>query len=393
MYIPHVFYDSAYDGGGSSNKTLAAAKNLHKEGWLIIPWGKVIYNAYSNKYDDVIQAFDNQKLKKADFIVKTKSSGASDNKHQNYMTGYLEADAIYSVITGRSAIASEYEVTKEWPSEDIDKKYVINNIIKVPAVKSAVARGYYAKTSDTNYGYILLSKPTINALQDHINKEMRVFDNQILYADIMTDAGSFFPSSLKMTKTGNITDGKKSYDRNDDTTYAAFTWAASSEAGKNYTNAQHYDANGQASDSGKYLCGFTYKLPRKETVSLVRIFNPATTLEINGFDILLSTDNKNWTVVYSGKDLVKGLKYKAYSTNTNTNYISANFYPTEAQYVRFALTEPRYQPDSTMSEADIKKLISDYNAKYGQSVDKINTNPESFRIVEMELFRYSQHWE
>ena len=232
----------------------------------------------------------------------------------------------------------------------------------------------------------------MKVLQKRLNEVIRVYDNKILYMEPMTDAGSFFPSTLKMTNTANMSNGEKKYDKDDKTTYAGFTWASSADVAKNFKSAPHFDANGNSNASGKYLCGFTYKLPKIETVNRIRFYNPATTLEINGFDILLSTDNKNWTVAYSGKDLVKNLKYQKYTDKSNANYISATFYPTKALYVRFALTEPRYQPDSSMSDADIKKLIADYNAKNGQSVDKINTSPQGFRIVEFEVFRYTEHW-
>ncbi len=94
-------------------------------------------------------------------------------------------------------------------------------------------------------------------LQKRTNDILRQYDNQILLMAPMTDARSFFPETLKMSNMANITDGKKAYDKDNESTYAALTWASSAEEAKDFKSAPHYDANGTQNASGKYLCGFT----------------------------------------------------------------------------------------------------------------------------------------
>ena len=60
---------------------------------------------------------------------------------------------------------------------------------------------------------------------------------------------------------------------------------------------------------------------------------------VDGFDILLSTDGKNWTVAYTGEKLASGLKYE--KVDATTDKITASFAKAEAKYVMFALTAPR----------------------------------------------------
>ena len=98
------------------------------------------------------------------------------------------------------------------------------------------------------------------------------------------------------------------------------------------------------------------------------------TYDIDGFDILVSTDGENWTLAWSGEKLASGLKYE--KVDATTNKITASFAKAEAKYVMFALTAPRSRDASG---------VAAFNDKYGV-VAEVNANPHYFRIVEFEIY-------
>jgi hypothetical protein len=142
-----------------------------------------------------------------------------------------------------------------------------------------------------------------------------------------------------------------------------------------YTSiSQLYNAKGQLAADGKYLCGFWFELDETAFVDSFSIYNSGVTYDIDGFDILVSTDGENWTTAWSGDALASGLKYE--KVDATTNKITASFDKTEAKFVMFALTAPRSR-DS--------KGVAAFNDKYGV-VAEVNANPNYFRIVEFEIY-------
>lgn len=145
---------------------------------------------------------------------------------------------------------------------------------------------------------------------------------------------------------------------------------------KDYTSiAEKYRPDGITGTNGKYLCGFYYELAAATKIGSFALYNTATLMDIDGFDILVSEDGVNWEVVYSAENLVGELKYEI--VDENTNMIEGTFDAKTAKYVMFALTAPRSR------NAD---ATAGYNEKYHKEITGPNANPHYFRIVEFEIF-------
>lgn len=116
-------------------------------------------------------------------------------------------------------------------------------------------------------------------------------------------------------------------------------------------NGTRYNGEGEADPNGKYLTYVDFSFENIYTVDALRIFldeasdGKACNLLVDGFDILVRADeDSEWTTVYSVTELYCGNKYKVYTeekTGLQTCYIEAEFTPVRAQYIRFALTQPR----------------------------------------------------
>lgn len=116
-------------------------------------------------------------------------------------------------------------------------------------------------------------------------------------------------------------------------------------------NGTRYNSRGEADPDGKYLTYVDFSLEKIYTVDALRVFldeapnGKANNLLVDGFDILVRADEKSeWTTVYSVTELYCGNKYKVYTekaTGLQTCYIEAEFAPVRAQFIRFALTQPR----------------------------------------------------
>ena len=142
-----------------------------------------------------------------------------------------------------------------------------------------------------------------------------------------------------------------------------------------YTSiSQLYNEKGQLAADGKYLCGFWFELDETAFIDSFSLYNSGVTYDIDGFDILVSTDGENWTVAWSGEKLASGLKYE--KVDATTNKITASFAKAEAKFVMFALTAPRSRDGSG---------VDAFNQKYGVTAE-VNANPHYFRIVEFELY-------
>jgi len=104
--------------------------------------------------------------------------------------------------------------------------------------------------------------------------------------------------------------------------------------------------------------------------------------DIDGFDILVSTDGQNWTVVYSIERASAEDKWSYITDERNlspqgvimTHYVYDYFItgPIEASYIMFALTCGRTQ-DVAGAE------------KYGHSI--ASTSATYFRVAEFQVYR------
>lgn len=211
-------------------------------------------------------------------------------------------------------------------------------------------------------------------------------------------AGAFFNVSngfnlKKFSPAGNITDDQIYYD-NTTLTYTDIQFNGGNEYALNPT--YWFDANGNRSEvkdeTHKYLCGFWTQLDKTYKVDSFALYtqNVGATSgtrigDIDGFDILVSTDGYNWTVVYSIERASAEDKWSYITDEKNlspqgvimTHYILADFTtgPVEASYVMFALTCGRTQ-DVAGAE------------KYGHSIAA--TSATYFRVAEFQVYRVEE---
>ncbi len=332
-----------------------ANKKLHDaDGVTVIPWGDLVTNVWNNQIYGMDFTY-----KKADFVI------TKDDVHPNYLAGYIAAQMSYCAIYGGSAVGSDYSFVKR------------------------TIGSYYTSEAQTQFPQVLANASEMEKIQKLIDgflagksiSEMHFAeppvsteDNVLKGITLLSD--DHFSPSWSPKNVASLTDGITVYGGGSN--YADFKWVGSAAAAKAPT--VHYNEQGVASETGKYLCGFTLNLGQTVKVDSLTFFNQRNLMDINGFDILVSTDNSNWTVVFSGEKLTTGCKYSIF--DESTNYIGARFPAIDAKYVRFGLTEPRAQ---VVTEAE----IAAFNEKYGTptSGSGPNANPNYFRIVEIEMFK------
>ena len=155
-----------------------------------------------------------------------------------------------------------------------------------------------------------------------------------------------------------------------------------------------YNGDGKADPNGKYLTYVDFSLKALHTVDALRIFldeapdGKATNLLVDGFDILLrASESDPWTTVYSVTHLSCGNKYKVHTaekTGLQTCYVETEFAPMKAQYIRFALTQPRCEkaPNPHLYPSDASRYfriteIELYEATAASAVDtpKVPSTP------------------
>ena len=204
-------------------------------------------------------------------------------------------------------------------------------------------------------------------------KTTKQYTFNLLYGKAIAKTESFGLSTI--SNPANQTDGKYVYDKDAKSTYTDFKLTFSKAECASYTTiAQLYNEKGQLAADGKYLCGFWFELDEQTFIDSFSVYNSGVTYDIDGFDILVSTDGENWTLAWSGEKLASGLKYE--KVDATTNKITASFPKAEAKYVMFALTAPRSRDASG---------VAAFNDKYGV-VAEVNANPHYFRVVEFEIY-------
>lgn len=406
-------YDIAEKGNN-----LAALKKVKNDGWLVLPWGEMVSDLWNNKVSGM-----GYKYKRADFV------NTKDNQHPNFLTGYIETLMTYCALTGNTAVGADYSFVskdlKYYPAGESSTQFVkvLNDPAEMVRIQELIDRrlaeignpqtGAAHKFGDwcevsaascasagkrertcTVCGKVesisvtvlhtfgewkvtteaTASAPGVKTRTCTVcgAEETKKYTSNLLSGKTV-DSGSWF-GIKRINDSASGTDGIKTYDPNSKYMDVALSFTKA-EVNKYTTLAKKYLPNGQLDAAGKYLCGFWYKLDSTEKVASFKLYNTATLMDIEGFDILVSKDGKNWTVVYSAEDLVTDLKYE--QVDSNTNMFGASFAPTEANYVMFALTAPRSRNATA---------TAGFNAKYGKSVSGPNDNPHFFRIVEFEVF-------
>lgn len=193
----------------------------------------------------------------------------------------------------------------------------------------------------------------------------------------------------KLSDAARLTDGQLYYD-NTTLTYCDCQMSG----GAGYASAPTYwfDANGKQSavkdETHKYLCGFWVALDEVSRVDSFSIYSQAVGAssgtpigDIDGFDILVSTDGKNWTVAYSITEASCKDKWQKITDEKNINakgnamghYLDAKFTSgaVEAKYIMFALTECRCIHEAAA-------------VKYGYST--LTSSANYFRISEIQVY-------
>ena len=368
-------YDIAEKGNN-----LAALKKVKNDGWLVLPWGEMVSDLWNNKVSGM-----GYKYKRADFV------NTKDNQHPNFLTGYIETLMTYCALTGNTAVGADYSFVskdlKYYPAGESSTQFVkvLNDSAEMVRIQELIDRrlaeignpqtgaahkfGDWCEVSAASCASAGKRERTCTVCGA---EETKKYTSNLLSGKTV-DSGSWF-GIKRINDSASGTDGIKTYDPNSKYMDVALTFTKA-EVNKYTTLAKKYLPNGQLDAAGKYLCGFWYKLDSTEKVASFKLYNTATLMDIEGFDILVSKDGKNWTVVYSAEDLVTDLKYE--QVDSNTNMFGASFAPTEANYVMFALTAPRSRNAAA---------TAGFNAKYGKSVSGPNDNPHFFRIVEFEVF-------
>ncbi len=405
-----------YDTKNAST-TGAALKKTLSDGWTVIPAGDLVTDLWNGKISGM-----EFKYTKNDFVI------TKDNVHPNYLTGYIKSLMTYCALTGRSAEGADYSFVNRSLSyytgaadtqfEDVlaspEEMLRIQGLIDDYIVKAgntlSGAHSYtdWAETSAatcTTPGEKVREcktcgkKETVTLTKPHLfgewkvatsataevkgtkervcsvcsTKETKQYTLNLLYGLNLAKTESFGLSSI--SNPANQTDGKYVYDKDSKSTYTDFKMSFSKSQCADYTSiSQLYNANGQLSADGKYLCGFYYELDETVNIDSFALYNSGVTYDIDGFDILVSSDGENWRVVYSAEKLASGLKYE--KVDSATNVFRAEFEKAEAKYVMFALTAPRSRDASGLDA---------FNQKYGVTAE-INANPHYFRIVELEIY-------
>jgi hypothetical protein len=383
----------------------------------VIPAGDLVTDLWDGKIKNT-----EFKYTKNDFVI------TKDNVHPNYLTGYIKALMTYCALTSKSAVGADYSFVKrsteyyanaqETQFEDVlaseTEMLLIQELIDSYIVKAGnemTGAHKYTEWKDVSVATcstpgerarecsicgkkesVKLTKPhtygewqVLTAATAEVKgtkeractvcgaKDTKQYTFNLLYGMSVTKTESFGLSTI--SNPANQTDAKYVYNKDSKSTYTDFKMTFTKAQCADYTSiAQLYNANGLLSADGKYLCGFWYELDEVTKIDSFTLYNSGVTYDIDGFDILVSMDGENWTVVFSGEKLASGLKYE--KVDDTTNKFSASFEKAEAKYVMFALTAPRSR-DASGVEA--------FNQKYGV-VAEVNANPHYFRIVEFELY-------
>ena len=404
-----------YDTKNTS--TSSALKKTLADGWVVIPAGDLVTDLWNGKIKDT-----EFKYTKTDFVI------TKDDVHPNYLTGYIKALMTYCALTGRSAEGADYSFVNRSTgyyanaaetqfedvlassSEMLRIQSLIDSYIEKAGNKPATSHSYTEwkeiKTPTCNsegertrectacgksesikltvphtYGdwYVSISA-TAEAKGTKERactvcgaKTTKQYTFNLLYGKAIAKTDSFGLSTI--SNPANQTDGKYVYDKDAKSTYTDFKMSFSKSECASYTSiAQLYNEKGELSADGKYLCGFRFELDEQTFIDSFSVYNSGITYDIDGFDILVSTDGENWTLAWSGEKLASGLKYE--KVDATTNKITASFAKAEAKYVMFALTAPRSRDASG---------VAAFNDKYGV-VAEVNANPHYFRIVEFEIY-------
>lgn len=156
---------------------LKGVEDLRKNNFDIVNWGKLVYDIYSGntavpggtfKYDFCSFIIDNVDYTSGTGL--TVSGKKPDIKHPNPLSGYLEAQMLYSTITNRSALYTDYSFCY---NTNLSSKFNID----------AFALKYYTGTKKTNFTDIFRSPADMFGLQTLVDSYLVKEGKHIIYVN------------------------------------------------------------------------------------------------------------------------------------------------------------------------------------------------------------------
>ncbi len=169
MCNPMMYYNNI-------ESLLEGVKDLREEGIEIVDWGRLVVDVYTGKinvpggtlkYDFCSFIKDNIYVKdEKGNILKNPNGG--DNKHPNPLSGYISAQMLYSSITNRSAIYTDYTFCND---SDLNSAFDID----------AFALKHYTGVKTTNFTDIFRSPADMFGIQKLIDTYLSKEGKHLLY--------------------------------------------------------------------------------------------------------------------------------------------------------------------------------------------------------------------
>lgn len=153
-----IMYERNHEG------TLGGVSQLREIGVKIVEWGKLVYDIYTGAvdipfaimgYDRCTFIKDNVGYNNGKGYVGGSKEG--DDKHPNPLSGYIAAQMVYTAITNRSALFTDYSFCSD---SSIHEAFDFDNFISA----------HYNGDKTTNFDVVFSSSPDMIGIQTLINK-------------------------------------------------------------------------------------------------------------------------------------------------------------------------------------------------------------------------------
>ncbi|MBQ3135967.1 MAG: fibronectin type III domain-containing protein [Clostridia bacterium] len=169
MCNPMMYYNNI-------ESLLDGVKDLRGEGIEIVDWGRLVVDIYTgkinvsggkHKYDFCSFIKDNLYVKDDKGNILENPKGG-DNKHPNPLSGYISAQMLYSSITNRSALYTDYSFCND---SDLNSAFDID----------AFALKHYTGVKTTNFTDIFRSPADMFGIQKLIDAYLSEEGKHLLY--------------------------------------------------------------------------------------------------------------------------------------------------------------------------------------------------------------------
>lgn len=144
---------------------IEGVETLRENGYQVVDWGKLVYDIYSGEKQvpGATLEFKRTSFMKENLGYKNGegtvhgSGNDGDRNHQNPLSGYITAQMLYTSITNRSAIGTDYQFCYD---TELHPYFNIDNFAKV----------HYTGTEKTNFNKIFRSPKDMLGLQQLIDE-------------------------------------------------------------------------------------------------------------------------------------------------------------------------------------------------------------------------------